>query len=169
MRKPLYSITVILSFVAFVFWCNKPEQQFSEISEIPSIIFYTSLADSLPKKTFEALQVGKVIGAKISGKGLDVRYFQYEADADVLIGALSESSFDINTIVIADTTCRSVDYSYLKMSLSNVSEGEFPYAASFLNAGEGLEVYECVKSPLKHQVVVDRASRKVWHRIERFG
>jgi hypothetical protein len=159
--------------VVAIIWCQKPvyDLEGSNTTMAP-IVFYTSLADTLPKRTFEKLGLrDRVVGVKINNlTGMDVRYFQYEADPDVLIKALSETPFDINTQSPADIQCHEITYGDLTFSFQNVSDAESNYAASFLNSfHEGYEVYECVKSPLKHQVLIQRNTNRVFHRIEKIG
>jgi hypothetical protein len=153
--------------------CTKPNYSIegSNNHSVP-VLFYTSLQDTLSKKTFDQLRLtDRTLGIKINDiTGLDVRYFEYEADADVLIRALAETGFDIATQMPTDITCRKLSYEDLSSYLKNASINEAFYAGHFLNSfAEGFEAYECVKSPVKHQVLVNRTSRRVYHRVERVG
>jgi hypothetical protein len=163
MRKSLSSITVILLFVAFVLWNNKPVQQFSETSEIPPVVFLTSLEDSLPKKTFDALHVGSVIGTKISGNGFDVRYFEYEVDPGKLLAAISEMPFNKNAL-IADTICRKINYLSLVTEEDKIPGDDYWIKFTNVDSDEFL-FYECIKPPLRHTLLIRKNSGRVIHRI----
>lgn len=168
MRSALFfSILLILSIVS----CKKPSYStdgFTFDHSVP-VLFYTSLADTLPKKTFEELKLhDRVVGIKINNlNGLDVRYFEYQIDADVLISALSKMSFDKREIV-ADTICRKITSQEMELALMQVSAAELACANSFFNSTlAGFDMYECLKSPYRHHVIVDRLTNMVKHRIER--
>jgi len=162
-----FSIAVVVSAMLS---CDKPHQHLiqSDTISATAAVFATSLADSLPLKTFEAINVGKVTGTKIVNlEGLDVRYFEYEADPDVLLNALAESPFELESKV-ADTTCRRINHQDLLSSFSDISDAERAYAASFMNKDpEHFEYYACVKSPIVHLVALNRSTRKVFHCMAR--
>jgi hypothetical protein len=167
--KHVYAVLVLFVTLIMVS-CNKPNANLVQDDTFSSTaaIFSTSLADSLPQRTFEALGVGQVTGVKVIGlDGLDVRYFEYKADAETLLTALSHSPFDIQS-KIADTTCRMVRHEDLERELFPIHEAEVAYSSKMLtNNGERFEYYVCAKSPVKHFVVIDRSAGKVWHRIAR--
>ena len=150
--------------------CNKPHPNIIEAHKASPIaaVFSTSLADSLPQKTFEALKIGSITGVKIVNlEGMDVRYFEYKVDADVLLSALSDSAFSIGS-KITDTKCRKISRDDFGRLLANVTDAERAYSHAMLNKeGKDFEFYACLKSPVNHFVVVNRFEGKVWHRIVR--
>jgi hypothetical protein len=159
---------LLLSIVA----CKKPtaDSHADQFLSKPFIV-YTSLEDSLPKKTMEALQLGRVTGIKVKypQDGHNVRYFEYEADATVLIHEISKLPFE-KYAAISDTFCRSVDGDHLKLSRSRVSDTELNASSSFWNADlNAFDIYECIKSPAKHSILISRTSKKIFHRIEYEG
>lgn len=162
-----FSVLLLLSIVA----CKKPSYSTDGLVYDHSmpVLFYTSLADTLPKKTFDQLNLSdRVVGIKINNlNGLDVRYFEYQADPDVMIGALSKMAFDKHEIR-ADTLCRKITSQEMRLTFEQVSSSELAYASSFFNStSASFEFYECLKSPYRHHVVIDRVTNKVMHRIER--
>src|SRR3954469_7720179 len=106
MKTALIFVSCFLMLIA----CSKPEPSFESAEYTDhGIIFETSLADTLPTKTFRKLQTENVMGKRVfDSKGNDVRLFKYEIEKARLIHEISSSPFDINAIM-ADTVCRKID------------------------------------------------------------
>lgn len=155
---------LLLLFGAFA--CTNPCKNVSDLNDVEPIVFYTSLADTLPKETFEKINTGNVLGVKFKDmKGNDIRYFEYKADAKSLISSLSEMPFDKES-VLADTLCRRIGLEVLRYSLEQTSASEENYAGQFRYADEQeFFIFECIKPPLKHTVLTAKKSNKVLHRI----
>jgi hypothetical protein len=84
-----------------------------------------------------------------------------------MLSALSDSPFTIGS-KITDTKCRKVSRDDLGHLLANVTDAERNYSKAMLSKdGEEFEFYACAKSPVSHFVVLNRSTRKVWHRIVR--
>jgi hypothetical protein len=168
MKVPIV-ISLLLLFALSA--CKKPMPQgISDIRSIPSIVFHTSLADTLPKKTYDALNISNISGLKIKDlQGHDVRYFDYETDTKILLTALSEAPFDRNTI-LSDTLCRKLSLPELRLSMNTMSSLETESASFFWTIDPSqYDIYECIKSPFKHNILVHKKSRKVLHRVELQG
>jgi hypothetical protein len=155
-----------LLFLA-ILGCSKPNFETTEVSDgFAPMVFHTSLADTLPAKTFDQLQLSnKTVGIKVTDlSGLDVRYFEYEADADILINALSTSPFNVDGS-FSDLSCRKLSILDLDLGLNPeiCTTSDRPYLTAFLNKyRKNFEVYECVKSPLKHQLFIDRTIARLF-------
>jgi hypothetical protein len=165
MRSYFLPLLLLLSIVA----CKKPNLDAGSLSnDISPIIFYTSLADTLPAKTYQQLHVDHVTGIKIKDlQGHEVRYFEYQADRDILLKALSHTPFE-KYALLSDTVCRRITFN--ELSTINISPAERKASSFFWDSEEDeYEVYACIKSPMKHWVLINRSSRKILHRIEYIG
>jgi hypothetical protein len=131
------------------------------------VLFSTTLSDTLSLKTFQKLHIQDVEGIKVKyPTGKYACYFEYTADPEVLLDAISSQPFSKYTL-LADTRCRAISFDQLKQLKTSVSDFEFENSTTFWTVEEKeFEVYECLKSPLKHTILIDRKSNKVLHRVE---
>lgn len=149
--------------------CKKPMQ--SNITphpeDIPPLVLTTSLDDTLPAKSMKALKLEKVTGLKVKYiTGHYASYFEYEADRQDVLRVISQAPFSRDAVV-ADTVCRKVSYVDLALLKENISEAEISNGSSFWNVDlEEFDVYECLKSPVRHLILISKHSRRVLHRIE---
>jgi hypothetical protein len=158
----------LLALMACISACKKPVDQSSDLlNESAPIIFYTSLKDTLPEKTFNEIKVN-VIGLKIRDlNGSDVRYFEYQCDPGKLLHALSNSSFHLNSENSA-LSCGPISKDDLISNLEKSFGGDKEYRARFGDYDpNGYEAFECIKLPLIHHVLVNRLSGKIIHRVEK--
>lgn len=152
--------------------CKKPPDPVS-ITDIPQnekdgfIVFRTSLADSLSAKAMETLNVGKVTGIKIKYlSGHERQYFVYDADERSVIRALSQLKFTPYG-KYSDTICRKINPGELTTMKQSISTAEYENSSFFWDVdAEKFDLYECIKSPYKHTLLVDPKSNRVLHRIE---
>ncbi len=70
------------------------------------LVLYTSLDDTLPQKSVEALHLRqRVLGTKVKYMtGHSASYFEYEADGDDVLRMIGNLPFSMEA-VRADTTC----------------------------------------------------------------
>jgi hypothetical protein len=165
MKSYILPLLLLLSIVA----CKKPNLDAGSLpNAVDPIIFYTSLADTLPSKTYQQLHVDHVTGIKIKDlRGHEVRYFEYQADHQILLRALSHMPFE-KYALLSDTVCRRITFN--ELSTINISSIEREASSFFWNSTEDeYELYACIKSPMKHWVLINRSSRKIIHRIEYIG
>jgi hypothetical protein len=158
----------VLLLVA-AFGCKDPYKSNNVRAQGEAITFPALLSDTLPSKTFRQLQMPDVKGTVYNDlNGNKVFYFKYQADPDVIIDVLSKSAFDING-QISDTVCRKISYDELAVNLNTDGDNTFE-AHSFLDKYEQrFEIFECLKSPLRHQLLIDRMKGTVFHRIVKAG
>jgi hypothetical protein len=157
-------------FLALISACKTPvEHEVTSLNEISQVVFYTSLKDSIPEKTYRDLNVNPT-GLKVIGlTGADVRYFEYQSDAERVIRALSNSPFDMDYNT-SDTICREISKEELSRSLNYSRSADDDYTSNFKNYdAERFEAYECIKPPLVHHILINRSSGQVFHRIERMS
>lgn len=134
------------------------------------VVFYTSLLDTIPKQSVNALHLGHVNGIKVLyPSGQFSSYFEYEADHPELIRTIGSLSFPLDSAV-ASTTCHTIPFDYVKASGNIVSSMELENASFFWSIAETEYVaYTCLKSPYKHTLLLSKNSKRVLHRIEFTG
>lgn len=157
-------------FIVSLVACKKPvAEAINEPLKLSehSATFYISLADTLPQKTSEALQLGDVTGIKLTTlSGHDIRYFHYRSNSQDVLKALSNSPFT-RTAIYADTLCRKVEYTYVEGLRATLPYAERDASSFFWNnVSADLEYYESVKPPLKHLIIINKSSNDIYHRVE---
>lgn len=134
---------------------------------IPPLVLATAIEDSLPAKTVRALHLEGIVGLKLQYySGLHTSYFEYEADKDALLNAISALPFPMNSNV-SDTHCRKISFQLLSILKKNISATEIERAPRFWDTAEAqYQIFECIKPPYKHTLQVESGSHHVLHRIE---
>jgi hypothetical protein len=146
--------------------CKKPVLEVTD-GTIPPLVLTTSIEDSLPQKSIRALKLEGLTGLKIQYySGAYASYFEYKAEKNVLLDAISMLPFPMNSNV-SDTQCRKISLGDMNRGKENISAVELENASGFWDGHESqIEVYECVKAPFKHTLQIERGSNAVRHRIE---
>jgi hypothetical protein len=171
MKRFAYPLPFLLIFAFCGCHEMKPKQLTHEQAEAaPPLLLYTSLDDSLSPKAIQSLNLKeKVTGLKVKYMtGRYTSYFEYEADGDQVLLAISRLPFS-RYAERADTLCIRMDYRYLEVMKKNISDTEYENTSTFWTAGDAFEVYECNKEPYLHTVLIDRRSNKILHRVEYRG
>jgi hypothetical protein len=152
--------------------CKKPPEPLSEdyaagMEHNGAVVFYTSLADSLSEKTLETMEIHDVMGVKVKYlSGHENRYFAYEADPDLAIRAISQIPF-LPYAKYSDSHCRRISCKDLEVIRQNISTMELSSSSFFWAALSKLpEAYECIKSPYRHTLLIERESNLIFHRME---
>jgi hypothetical protein len=154
-------LTFIAIVIVLISACERPPKN-DEGTDAMSVTFAVSLKDSLPATTFHLLNQPDVQGIRLLDlHGNDIRYFTYRIEANTLIQALSLSPFSIEAIS-ADTVCRRLDKN---LSIDQFTENELPYASAFMSTNDTHDIYESIKPPLRHLVLINRSTHEVVHRI----
>lgn len=161
-----------LLLIGSAFACQKPERVhqneivWTEYSH-PQITA-ANLYDTLPAFVKHDVKVEQLQGVKIIYQsGAEVSYFEYKADAKKIIDAVSKLPFK-KCNATADTLCRKIEIPY-SLSGSKVLSKEELVATSFyweINVKE-YDYYECLKSPMRHTILINRNNGRILHRIER--
>jgi hypothetical protein len=133
-------------------------------------LFYASLSDSLPQEALDEMKLGDVTGIKIKYlDGHDNRYFEYIADKQSVISAISKLPFT-KFSSLSDSRCRKITQKEFLSVRQKVPSTEFESAAFFWNStNDNTEIYECIKSPNRHTLLINPDSDVVLHRIEVIG
>jgi hypothetical protein len=164
----LLPLLILFSLAA----CKKSEQfhTLDKSALPPPLVVFTSLANTLPANTFQNLHVQNVQGIKLKyATGQYISYFEYEADRNTVLRVIGNVPFSKHS-TLADTTCRRVANESIQILKSIVSMEEQEMGISFWEASaHETEVYECLKPPFKHILIINRDSPRIRHRIEYIG
>lgn len=148
--------------------CTKPRRPLSvdEARKVPPIVFYTSLADTLPQKTMDEIGAGDVMGVKIKNLvGEESRYFMYEANAQDVLKALAHMPIRMDS-VRADINCSAIEMEHVMNLRTQISPTESRSSAFFWNIdSDSYQAFECVKDDEWHIVLVHKYSRQILHRV----
>lgn len=102
--------------------------------------------------------------------GHTVTYFDYTADKYAVLQAISSLPFN-KFSRRADTACRAIPYSDLRENeRAPVNYAEAETAEFFWSASqEEYDVYECIKEPSTHTLLLSRSSGRIIHRVTTNG
>lgn len=133
----------------------------------PPLVVYTSLSDTLTPEALRSLGIDDVTGIKLKSiNGLYACYFQYHAEAKKLLDTFAGLPFH-RSAVVADTVCRKVPFYAFESWRKNITAAELQSAPDFWFASpEEFEVYECIKPPMRHQILISKTDNRVMHRAE---
>ena len=146
--------------------CKKPVLEVTT-NTVPPMILATSIEDSLPQSVIEALDVKGVTGLKVQYySGLYTSYYEYDADKDLVLKTVSELPF-FQSASIADTLCREIPVVQLIPPWEDLSANSELTMPDLQN--EVTQIFECLKPPYRHTVVVSKNSNHIYHRIEFLG
>ena len=162
-------VIVIPLLLLFTFACKKPAASVNDdnFADIPPLILRTSLKDTLTKKVLTTLQLNDTEGVKIKYQnGNYASYFTYEADGDALLRAIDSMPFPRYAIK-ADTVCYPISYRDIALLKKKINGAEYEAASFFWDADvTEYDVYECLKPPLRHTLLISKTTRQVLHRAE---
>lgn len=173
MKHTIFPLLLLLS----AFACKKPVLEPNAkatyaalLRSMPTLNGSIALEDTMPAEAVAALNTGNINGVKLSyANGRYASYFAYEADAETVINTIATLPFN-RYAPVADTTCYKTNFDTLEQLQHTLSEAELQSSAFFWNAPrEQFEVYECLKAPLRHTLLISRRSGQVFHRIEYVG
>lgn len=136
----------------------------------PPLIVSTSLAATLPAKEVRQLKLEHVLGIKVKyATGRYVSYFEYTADRRAILDTLARLPFSKNT-VLADPHGRLVSYQVVEQIKSSLQPDELQTGNLFWEANlQAYDVYECLKTPFRHTLLISKNSTQILHRIEFTG
>ncbi|HYG20158.1 MAG TPA: hypothetical protein VD816_14570 [Ohtaekwangia sp.] len=156
-----------LIFAAFS--CQTAERSRIDPALVPPLILTTAISDSLPPKAVSALGLHNVTGVKIKYiTGQYAQYFEYEADRAAVLQMLALLPFSRYTEK-ADTVARRIGHAEFEKLRREIPSVELENSTSFWSADEAYDVYECLKFPLIHTVLISKDSNRIIHRIARMG
>lgn len=149
--------------------CKKPVIDVND-NVIPPLVLSTSIYDSLPQKTVQALNLGDITGLKFKyTTGLYANYFAYEADPQAVLNAISELPFQLSGS-LADTLCHKITFNEIRALQQNISRTELERTSFFWNTDPvTMAMFECIKPPYRHTLLLTKNSDRILHRIEFIG
>ncbi len=164
MRAFILPTLLILS----IFACKKPVDTSFLLNEHESPeIKLVTLRDTLPNSSLSNLPIQELKGVKATYvSGRYTCYFEYNANQQEVLRAIDILPFDINTR-LSDTQCRKMDGDFSLSGKRILSNQEINSSAFFWSINpEDFTYYECIKSPMRHTILLDKYSNKILHRIE---
>lgn len=135
-------------------------------SLFPPLILATSLEDSLPAEVVADLDVADVKGVKIKYRdGLYASYYKYSADREKLLSALAQLAIPIQDR-IADTSYRKLTPAELEMLKQTIRIQELENCHDFWTVhSDEFDIFESLKPPFRHLILLGKADRTVLHRV----
>lgn len=147
--------------------CKKPILEVTD-NVVPPMILATALEDTLPSAAVEALDVKGVTGLKIQYySGLFTSYFEYDIDKGLLLKTISALPFT-QSASIADTLCREIAVTQMAQPWEDLSAAKSDLTMPDLQ-GEATQIFECLKPPYRHTLVLTKNSNRIHHRVEFLG
>lgn len=166
--KLVYSL-LLSGFLLASGACKKPVLELTD-GTIPPLVLATAIEDSLPQNTVQMLHLEGITGVKVQYySGLHNSYFEYDAEENLLLEAISSLPFPM-TSNLSDTRCRSISFQDFVAKKKNISTTELESSTRFWNTLEAdYQIFECIKSPYKHILQLEKGTNHVLHRIELMG
>jgi hypothetical protein len=161
-----------LLLIVSAFACQKPEGIHQNDTVWTAYahprIIADNIYDTLPALVKHDIKIEQLKGVKVFyPSGSNVSYFEYKADAKKLIDVIGRLPFK-KCNEVADTLCRKMELPY-SLAASKVLSKEELMAANFywkINVID-YDYYECLKSPMRHTILVNRNNGRILHRIEK--
>jgi len=168
MRYLSWALPIFL--VSYLFACTKPVRR--EVITVwneknSPVITNTSLFDTLRVNAIRALDIHELHGVRASYlSGKTVSYFEYDTDPEKLLTFISCLPFK-KTDAVSDTVCHLQNFTFSQSGRELLSGEELTSAAFFwkINPDDYL-YYECLKSPARHTILINKKTKRVLHRIE---
>ncbi|HYF68891.1 MAG TPA: hypothetical protein VD884_12195 [Ohtaekwangia sp.] len=147
-------------------YLNRGGEEVAVDDAVPPLVLYTGLQDTLSESAITELGLtAPVTGIKfLLTSGRYASYYEYQADPEQVLAVVASIPFSRSSIQ-ADMTCRRISYRDLEVLRSEIPPGELDRTAYFWYAAENeIEIYESIKPPLRHTLLINRATNHVMHR-----
>jgi hypothetical protein len=159
-------------FILFFLWSNmlwKPKdlQYVGMVNDGSVHLIKTTLSDTLGIDVFVAMGVQDVTGIRLQ-KGFNKysAYFEYHGSAEKILAVLSSLPVRIQN-QNADVTCGEIPFPEFVSLAREMSTVELEQSANFWTASFPSEtVYDCIKPPFRHTIIVNADQSTIRHRIE---
>jgi len=168
--KVLLMVPFAVLFSFALFKKNIPQPDHQALHGNTPIILATSLADTLGESAFQRLHIADVDGIKVKyPTGNFASYFEYQADHQNLLRAVGSLPATLYASRV-DTSCRPISFENLPTELQHPCDLEQENASTFWFASrEDYVVYDCLKAPFRHTLLLHKTTNMVIHRIEFIG
>lgn len=124
---------------------------------------YASLHDTLPTVFFEKVKTHEIQGYRVSKDYKNIYYFEYTANHSDVLQALSSLPFAADSIR-ADIQARVITGERELKQVTDLLKEQHIINNFSINLHEFI-VYECLKSPQHHFVLLNKNSNQVIHII----
>lgn len=152
--------------------CKREDQNGTRTAHelLPPLVVRTALADTLPVWAIQRLKLEHTQGIKVKyATGQHVSYFDYEANRSEVLNTMGKLPFS-KYAPLADTLCRRVPITSIELMKSIVSQDEVRAGFTFWEVDVNeFDVYECIKAPFRHTLLISKQTPRVIHRIEYNG
>lgn len=167
-RKNNFGSLVLPMMLLAYTGCQKPKHIDAEIltDDLTASVTEVSMNDTMPAKYIQLLNLGKTSGLQFNYGDRHLRtYFEYHGDKRNVLDALAQLGFSKNS-ALADTKCRPLDPSQF-LDMRAVTRDEERNQADFFWGIEpdAYEIYECLKTPSRHLVLIDKNSDRILHLV----
>jgi hypothetical protein len=136
------------------------------LPQMNTIVTSTTLADTLAPEFVQMLGISDVRGTKIvAPAGTWSSYFTYRADRRKLFSALERLPF-MYTDNTVDLAVREISYGDLHRVKMKLESEEIVNTSSFWTPADDSKVFEFVKPPFRHTLIVLKDGNSIQHRVE---
>lgn len=170
-----------LLLISAIITCKEPPKENNDATipqarnttawkNLPPVVFEASLADTLPAQTTARLGLQNISGTALKYlTGTNAYYFTYYAEKNSLLHEMSLIPFSRYGF-LSDVNCRPMGTSYLSTIQPPTDSLEYAKSIAFWEADPNCyDLYECIKSPWRHTLLINKSSGQVLHRIDNLG
>ncbi|MBL7856536.1 MAG: hypothetical protein JNM57_02515 [Cyclobacteriaceae bacterium] len=157
-------------FILSAMACSSPATKVNALSseeENTPVIAPISLYDTIPGKYISNLVLTEINGTKVSyTSGRSTCYFSYKANPAEVLRMVASLPFKPDH-TLSDTLSRKMNFPFSLSGKKILPEAEILAAPFFweINPLE-FDYYECLKSPVRHTLLIHKTSGTILHRME---
>lgn len=158
---------VIAAFAALIIGTSSEQKKVADGDFIRNVSDSSLRADILSSVTIAGLKEIRGVKVEYDQAGKISYYFEYEADPAVVLNAIASLPFR------KDDNRSSVQCGLMNSETNpleaykDLPEQEFNAGSFFWKANpEEYTFYECLRSPMRHTMLVSKTSSRILHRIE---
>jgi hypothetical protein len=167
MKKVLaFLLPTLLILATFV---TKRGTYLEAVADEPTVL-EVSLFDTMPSRAVQAFGIEDVRGVKIElPNGAYASYFRYEANPSDVLQAIASLPFPLYA-ERADTLCLPLTSREIELLKNLASEREKKEASFFWSADlSEYDLFESLKPPFRHTLMINKKTNQILHRIELVG
>ncbi len=155
-------------FAVFIIYLPTDQKENNANPDLVYSITHASvLTDILHPSTIDG--INEIHGVKITfaDPGKVAYYFEYEANAQDTLTVIGSLPFTIDNNV-SSLTCTLLDSKSNPLEVKETLSEQVHEATSFFwnSKASDYTFYECIKSPLKHTLLVSKTSSRILHKVE---
>lgn len=158
-------LILMMSFAAFIVYTSLGLVKSNEVVDTSTTyISDSSVRESILGYTLPNLR--EIHGIKITKADRVAYYYEYEADYNQVLNLLASMPFQLDNNRTS-VQCGWMNSDSNPLDFKNLSQTELDASSFFWNViPEEYSFYECLKSPLKHTVMISKTTSRILHRVE---